>query len=355
MKKMLMILFLVTVLVIAGCGQSGGGADSGSGSGQTSGSSGGSGSSSGATGGGQAPEEKPAIDFPTKAITWVLPFNPGGTSDASARVIANVVPKYLPKNVEIVIDHKAGGNATLGPDFVNKAAPDGYTIGTTISAPMTLLSMLGETSYTKDDFKPIIKYLDSQRFLIVPKDSPWKTFEDWIAYVKENPGKFTLGDAGGALNPPNLAIRALMDQVGGEVTFIPYNGGGPAVTALLGGHVDGIISSPANLDPNDINILFTLSSERSKLNPDVPTLIELGYDIAANDFYGLLAPKDTPDEIVQILHDAFKQALEDPETIAQMENLGLEISYLDQNGLKQLLDDEYKRVEALLPYVEQAK
>ena len=340
MKRLTIIALLIIAIVVGGCSQTGNQSAV-----DTTG--GPSGTQSGSTRDG-ADEE--TIDYPTREIEWVLPFNPGGTSDSSARAIASVVTKYLPNNPNVVIVHMPGANATLGVEAVYNAKPDGYTIGTTISGAMALHPQLGTTNYDPKELKPIIKYLTIPRFVMVRADSPWKTFDDWLDYVKNHPGKFKLADAGGGEDFASLAIRKLMDDAGIELNLIPYNGGGPATAALLGNHVDGLLSNPSNVDPEDVRILFTLAKDRSKIYTEVPTLNELGYDIYTNDFYGLLAPPDTPDQIIQILHDAFKQALEDPEAIDQLEKLGLEIDYESSEEFKNLLEEEYERAKILLKY-----
>ncbi len=345
MKKIAIPMMLILVLLLGACSQS----NAGQNASQPSNSSQAPESTTPASNSASEPAA-PKTDFPTKTIEWVLPFNPGGTSDTSARVIAGVVSKYLPNNPEVIIVHKPGANATVGVETVHKAEPDGYTIGTTNSGPMNLQPQLGKTSYDPNEFEPILKYMNIPRFFILRADVPWNTLEEVIAFAKENPGKFKVGDAGGGADSTALGLRRLADLAGVELNIIPYNGGGPATTALLGGHVDALLTSPANMDPNEIKLLFTFASERTASNPDVPTLSELGFDVAVNEFYGLLAPQGTPKEIVQILHDAFKQALEDPETVAQMEKLRMEISYDSAEGFQKLLADETERVKSLLPY-----
>src|SRR5690625_3069465 len=147
-----------------------------------------------------------SVDYPTQEIEWIIPFPPGGTTDTSARILAKEMSKHLPNEPEIVVVNKEGGNSTIGLTEVYNADPDGYTIGTTTAAPLLIEPLEGNTSYSYDDFQPVAQLIHLPQFFLVSADSPWTNFEEWLEYVKQNPGelKYALAGVG---NPPHLATE----------------------------------------------------------------------------------------------------------------------------------------------------
>lgn len=181
--------------------------------------------------------------FPTKAIQVIVPYAAGGGNDQLARIFQIVMPKYLPNGQSIVVVNKPGGSTVIGTTEIFKAKPDGYTIGIIAGAPLSVMPAYGKTPYKHDSFQPIIKVASNPVILAVSADSSWINYDNWLDYVKKNPGKFSYS-SGGAGSAPNLAMEAFNFAANVKTKHVPFDGANPAVTALLGGHVQGFAGSP---------------------------------------------------------------------------------------------------------------
>jgi len=282
-------------------------------------------------------------DYPNKPIRLIVPYAPGGATDVAARVLAGVVNKYLPQSV--VVENKGGGSGTVGTTELAQSKPDGYTIGIMPSTPLTIQPHLGNVTYGLDDFEPIIRLYNPPQFLFVKSDAPWKTFEEWLEYVRSNPGVFTYGTSG-AGDYQHLAMEKLGLEAGLEMKHVAFQSGGQVVTALLGGHIQGATAFP-NTAQNEIRLIATIGGKRSAFYSEIPTLLELGFNVKSEAPGGLVAPKGVPDEVKQVLHDAFRKALEDPELIEQFEELKLENYYMNADEYRAYLyesSEEFKDV-----------
>lgn len=284
-------------------------------------------------------EEKPKSDFPNKPIQMVMPFAPGGAYDTIGRTLAKVAPKYLPNGQSVVVANKPGGGNTLGVVEVFKAQPDGYTIGYVPSSTITIHPHHGNTPYTYDSFQTIMRTMQADGFVLVKGDAPWKTFEEWLDYVKANPEGFSVSTVAGA----KPVLERINRDLGIQMKIVVFDGSSPALTAFLGGHVDATIGVPAEakamIESGEIRQLFSTSGRDVG---DVPTLKEKGYKIEENKYTGIIAPKGLPQEELKILHDAFKQALEDPEVVDQMRKLGYEPYYGGPEEFQKNLEDNFK-------------
>ncbi len=308
MRKILFLFLLVLLLIIGGCSQNSG-----------------SGNSSEETPSSNQGNEEVTSDFPTKPISLIVPFDVGSGTDVAARVVSEVASKHLPNNVRIVVENKAGGSGTIGLSYVANAKPDGYTIGLTPKAPLVIQPIIGDTNYTHEDFQPVMKLFSSFQALMVAVDSPWTTVDEWVKYVENNPGKFSYGHTGIG-SAGHLAMEEL--KLGGlDIKEVPFQGGGPAISSLLGGHIDGAVAVPTNVDESLVRVLFNVSSDRNAFFPDVETLMENELEVSNDTYYGLIAPKGTSEIELNIIHDAFMKALEEPETYEKLKNAGLEITY----------------------------
>ncbi|MEW9672431.1 Bug family tripartite tricarboxylate transporter substrate binding protein [Ammoniphilus sp. 3BR4] len=291
-----------------------------------------------------APAEEKKVDFPTKPIELIVPFSPGGTTDTASRALAGVINKYLPNGQTVAVVNKDGGGGTIGMSEVAQAKGDGYKIGMATSGPITIKTHDGSVAYTPEDFKPVIEVVATPNVLVVQADAPWKTFEEWLEYVKANPQKFTYGTSGAGLTQ-HITIENFTVKTGAQLKHVPFKGGSPALTALLGGNVEGAVVQTTEALPfiqdGTLRPIFISGTYKPEELKDVPLLTEKNIDVQADVWTGLVAPKDVPDEVVQILHDSFKQALEDPAVVEQFKKIGAAPVYKSSADFKAVIDQDY--------------
>ncbi len=249
--------------------------------------------------------------FPTKPIQVIITFQPGDT-DSLLRPFIDKMPEDIGQPMSFVFKPGAGG--ALGAAFAASAKPDGYTlVGSTQSAILVLPLTRKDLTYSLQSFVPICCLLESAMVMVVKTDAPWKTFRDFVADAKKNPGKISYTSSG-TYAMPHLIGEALSKEAGMKLNYIPSQGAGPAVTAVLGGHVDAYSGSSTPAIPHiragTMRVIVAYGSARVPTFADIPTLTETGIPIAASAIYGLLAPKDTPKEVIETLHQAAKKAVE---------------------------------------------
>ncbi len=327
------VVLMAFALIIAGCSGSGGNAPDNS-----------SNTSGEAT---QTPNEETAgedySDYPNKPITWIVAYPAGGAPDLPARTIQPFVEKYLPNNGKLTIVNKGGSGGTIGMTEVFKAKPDGYTIGTSAAAAITILPQLGNAPYKSDELEPLVNYVKAAQFLVVPADAPYNTFEEWLAYAQENPDDFTYGIAGTA-NAQHIAFENFADKADVKARAITYKGENEVLTNVLGSQIKGGILNHAliydHVKAGSLKPIVNITGVKPEYLKDIPTFKEAGYDVEANFFNGIFVPQGTPDELKTILQDAFKKALEDPELQAKFEQLQLIPSFLGPDEFKQEIDKD---------------
>ncbi|ALS76444.1 ABC transporter substrate-binding protein [Planococcus rifietoensis] len=269
-------------------------------------------------------------NFPEKQIELIVPASAGGGTDATARALATAVEDNLGQSVGVV--NKPGGSGSVGMTEGANAEADGYTV-TMAFVELTMFKHLGLSPLTYDQFKPIGLINFDPAALTVPADAPYDTLEEFIAYAEENPGELNVGNAGtGSIW--HIAAANLENAAEIELNHVPHEGAAPAVTALVGGHIDAVTVSPAEvksqLDAGNLKTLAIMSDERSDLLPDVPTFNESGVEInTTGTWRGLTVPAETPDEVVATLEEAFMEAAQEEEFLEFMENNGLGIRMLD--------------------------
>lgn len=250
-----------------------------------------------------------AAEYPSRSITLVVPWAAGGGTDTVARILAPEAEKTLGQ--KIVVVNKTGGNGAVGHTFGAHAKSDGYTItlGTT---EMSTVHLLGLAKFSYRDFDPICLVATGPGCLAVSTDSPYKTLEDILADAKKRPGEIKISSIGvGGIW--NLVAVGLCKKAGVEMNVLPYNGGGPAVVAALGGHVDGasvgfMEALPQALD-GKMQFLGVAGDDRVAAYPDYPTFKEQGIDLALGAYWGIVVPKDVPADIKKKLSQAFKEAV----------------------------------------------
>ncbi len=270
-----------------------------------------------------------AQQWPAKTVTLLVPFPPGGSTDMIARTLA---PKLQEKfKSAFIVDSKAGAGGTIGTLAAAKAAPDGYTILVTSLGPLVIgPHLMKNTGYDAlNDFDYLTVAVQAPNVLAVPAASRHKSLADVLANLKANPGKMSFASSGNG-SSDHLTAELFWQVTGTSGLHIPYKGGAPAMTDLLGGQVDAtfmnINTGLANINAGKLRALAITSDKRSPLLPDVPTIKELG--IKGVDVYSwqaFAAPKGLPADIKAKLHAALVEGLNDPQVKAKLLDLGFEI------------------------------
>lgn len=283
------------------------------------------------------------IDFPTKPVTIIVPHDAGGGTDATARALASAAEKHLGESIGVV--NKPGGGGAIGMSEGANSNPDGHTI-TMITVELNTLHHLGLAPITYEDFAPVAQINFDPGAVTVPVDAPYDTLEEFLEYAKEHPGEIRVGNSGpGSIW--HLASASIEKATGVQFSHVPFDGANPAVTALLGGHIEAVSVSPAEVlqyvKAGELKTLAVLADERVDVMPDVPTMKELGFgDVSIGPWRGLAVPKDTPKEIVEYLSDVFLKAAEEPEFVEFMESNGLGIVLKDADEFAQYLAEDDK-------------
>jgi tripartite-type tricarboxylate transporter receptor subunit TctC len=283
-----------------------------------------------------------------KPINFLIGFPAGGTTDVCARPLVNAASKTLGQ--PIVVVNKPGGASAVAVATLKNEKPDGYTIGILGSGAVLSQHMRKVPYDTAKDFTPIMQYAVYLYGLVVQTDSPWKTFKEFIEYARNNPGKIRYSTAGPG-SPQHLVMERLALKEKVKWTHIPFPGGGPAVTALLGGHVEATSQTTewkAHVESGRLRLLAVYGEKRMIDFPNVPTLLELGYDISAASLISIAGPKGISPQIVEILHGAFKKALEDPDFIKASRQLDQPQIYRSPEDLGKHLVKMNEEVGALV-------
>ena len=284
-----------------------------------------------------------AQGFPTKPVTLIAPYGPGGTFDLTGRALVSVAMDYLGQ--PLLFQLKPGGGGVIGSDMVASAAPDGYTLLFAGPGPNSTIPAIEGRSKGPDDLTAVCRINYSCPIALVRSDSPFKTFKELIDWAKTNPGKLTFGHTGvwGATDLPWRQIKLMTGIVTRDV---PHTGGGPALLALLGGQVQFIFNmgtqSKPHIKAGKIRPLAILDSQRDPELPDVPTVRETGFNVAYFLWKGIAAPKGTPRPIVDKLAAAFKKMTEDSSFKSIVKQFGDDIQYLGPDELAKIWKEEYE-------------
>lgn len=287
-------------------------------------------------------DDNAEVDFPKKSITMIVPTSAGGGTDVVARALATEFEDKIGESVGVV--NKEGGSGSVGMTEGANAKADGYTV-TMVVAEISMVDHMGVSPLKPDDMKAVAMINQDSAALTVPADAPYDTLEEFIDYAKDNPGDLKVGNAGtGSIW--HIAAEDLSNKADIDLTHVPFEGAAPAVTALVGGHVDAVTVSPAEVksqfDAGKVKVLGIMSENRSEIVPDVPTFEEEGLDTATvATWRGITVPKDTPDEIVSILEKAFIDAAEEDEFKKIMENNGLGLEVKGAEEFKKHMEDNY--------------
>ncbi len=289
--------------------------------------------------------------YPSKAITLVNPFPPGGAVDVVGRPLAAVLEPILKQAV--VMETKAGAAGQVGAQFAANAKPDGYTLLAhlpSISGFEAVDKLFGRTpKFTRANFIPIARISEGPLVLVVNDQQPYKTAKDLVEDAKKRPNGVIFSSSGlyGALHLPTALF---MKAAGIQMRHLPTNGGGPALTAILGNNSQVLVSSIAaasgHMKAGKLRALGGFGAKRAASLPDLPTLKEQGYDVEFSIWVGVFAPKGTPNAVVTRLREAIKQAAATEQFKTTIKNIGDEVAYLDQPEFAKFWDEDAKRVES---------
>jgi tripartite-type tricarboxylate transporter receptor subunit TctC len=289
-----------------------------------------------------------AADFPTKEVQIIIPWAAGGATDLIFRALAATSGKYLGKPVVVV--NKPGGGGAVGYTEGMKAAPDGYILTAAVT-PMTILPHQVTTAFTYKNFEPILNVVSDPSMFLIRSDAPWKSLKEFLDYAKQNPDMITVGNSG-AGGGVHLVALAFEKAAGVKFNHIPFSGGGPSVTALLGGHVNAVSVSPPEgipqIQAGKLKIIALFAEKRLAMFPDVPTVKEQGINFAMGMWRGLAAPKGTPPDVIKKLHDAFKQGMDDPVLKKNAADMAVNLDYLGPEAFGKLIAGDHDFYEKLV-------
>jgi tripartite-type tricarboxylate transporter receptor subunit TctC len=287
--------------------------------------------------------------YPTRPVQLIVPFPPGGVADLTGRPLAHALEKQFKQPV-IIVNRSAAAGA-VGYATVANAAPDGYSLLMALSSISTIPEAdklyNREPVYRLDQFEPVALITADPTVLVIRNEAPWKTVKDMVEDAKKRPGQISFSSSGlyGTLH---VAVEMFAHAANIRFRHVPFTGAGPAITALLGGHVDFLASGPAavagHLKANRLRALAGWGAKRLAAYPDLPTFKELGYDIEFYIWAGLFATAGTSQPILKVLRDATRKAVEDPDFKATMAKLNTPINYLDTPEFKKFFAADAKRL-----------
>jgi len=291
-----------------------------------------------------------AIDFPTKPINLVVCFAAGGSTDIIVRAITDRMSEKM--GVPVVLVNKPGSGGLIGGEFVAKSKPDGYNV-----LVLSLAHICRQVIDPKmpfdvvKDFEPICLYVGQPIFIIVNGDSKFKTIEDLIDFAKKNPGKLSLGSAGiGATSHFSLELMKAATKI--NFKHVPFAGEGPAITAVMGGHIDGMAAGLGaflgKALSGDLKALVTFDDQRVPELKDVPTFKEKGYPEAyMYSWFSFAAPAGTPKEIIEKLDNGFRAAIKDPASEAAIKKLYFRELYMGHGEFKPFVKSELEKFDKI--------
>jgi tripartite-type tricarboxylate transporter receptor subunit TctC len=269
-----------------------------------------------------------AQTYPTRPLSLVVGFAPGGSADSLARLLAQKLGSALGQPV--VVDNKPGAGATIGTAAVAASKPDGYTLLMVTSGHAGSAALYPKLGYdTLKSFEPVAKVGASPVVIVAPASAPYKNLKDVIEAARKSPGKLNYAAGGGGATTTSLAAEFLKNEAKIDMVMVPYKGSGPALTALLAGEVDLGFDIPSSALPHirsgKLRALAVTTKTRSSVLPDVPTVAEQGMPgFEVTGWFGVLAPAGTPAAVVARLNKEINAVLSDPQTLDKLQSLGVE-------------------------------
>ena len=296
-----------------------------------------------------------AQTFPVRPIKLVIAFPAGGPTDITMRQLADNASKILGQPV--IIDNKPGAGGTLPAQALQTAQPDGYTLA---QMPLGVFRLPYTTKINWDPVKDLSYVINVTGYafgIVVPADSPFKTWADFVAYAKANPGKLTYGSTG-TFTSPHLTTELIAQKAGIQLQHVPYKGSADLMLATVSGQLMAAADSTGfapQVEAGKLRVLNTWGDKRLAKFPDAPTLKELGYDTVQNSPFGIGAPKGTPSEVVQKVHDAFKKAMEEPSYVTALGRYDMLPNYMSSADYTKFAQDTFGREKALIEKLGLAK
>src|SRR5436309_3415724 len=287
--------------------------------------------------------------YPSKPVTLIVPFPPGGVADIVGRPFADALSREL--KTPVIIENKAGAGGGIGMGFVAKAKPDGYTLLLALSSISILPAadkVIGRPPlYQLDQLTPIARLTADPTVLAVRADSAWKTLQDFIDDARKRPGAINYGSSGnyGTMHMP---MEMFAQAAGIKLLHVPFTGAGPAVVALLSGTVDAVASGPSTVIPHlkagELRLLASWGDKRIASLPDIPTLTESGYGVVFFQWSGLFAPAGTPEAVIAKLREAARAAASDPKFVGALSAVETPVQYLDAPEMQKFWASDAKKL-----------
>jgi tripartite-type tricarboxylate transporter receptor subunit TctC len=294
-----------------------------------------------------------AQSYPSKPITMVVPFPPGGVADTVGRPVAEAMSRHLKQS--IVVENKGGAGGGIGMAQVAKSKGDGYTVLMSLSSLVVLPEadkiLQRAPMFQVNQLKPIARFTADPTVLVVRADSPWKTYAEFIAFVKSNPGKISFGSSGnyGTMHVPMEQLKAATSTF---MLHVPYTGAGPAVLSLLGGQIEALSTGPASVKQHiasgRLRALAHWGEGRLASMPEVPSFKELGVRIQYSQWAGMFVPADTPASVVDSLRQAAKFAAQDARAVSALTAAGTSFMYQDAPEFERFVQADAKEMSALV-------
>lgn len=287
------------------------------------------------------------LKFPTKPIQVIIPYGPGGTHDIAARIVDGQLQEIL--KVPVIHVNKPGGGGVIGAAFAKEQKPDGYTVlygGLTVVIELPIVTP--NCPYKTEDFIPIARVTYGALVLSVKKDSPLNSLEEFIKAAKKDPGKITLGIPGIGTSQ-HLVAKLFETEAKIELNMIPFKGDGPAITALLGGHVQAVMTGITSITPHlksgEVNTIASSGLDRHPIFKDIPLFKEKGLpEVAIYSWTGPFVPVGTPEPVIKILTDAYREAATHPSIVSLLEKSGTTPGYLASEDVKKMIPSEYNKI-----------
>ncbi len=292
-------------------------------------------------------------DYPSKPVSMLVPFPPGGVADTVGRPVAEAMGRALKQSV--IVENKGGAGGGIGMAQVAKAKPDGYSMLMALSSIVVLPEadkiLRRAPMFTLEQLKPVARFTADPTVLIVRADSPWKTYKDFITAVKAKPGTVTFGSSGnyGTMHVPMEQLKVATNTF---MLHVPYTGAGPAVMAVLAGQVDAVSTGPSSvmqhIRAGKLRALAHWGEGRLAALPDVPSFKELGVPIGYSQWSGLFVPAGTPEAVVARLRQAARAAAEDPRAKQAMASAGTSFQYQDAPEFERFVQADARGMVALV-------
>jgi tripartite-type tricarboxylate transporter receptor subunit TctC len=287
--------------------------------------------------------------FPQKNINVICPWGAGGGTDALLRALCTAAEKEL--GVKLIVSNVTGGGGATGHAAIVTASADGYNMGM-ITFELTTLEAQGLIPFTHKDIEPMIRVNMDAAIIAARVEAPYSTAQEFIDFAKANPRSLTVGNpaVGGAWN---ISAATLAKSTNIEVKHIPFEGTAEAVTALVGGHIDAVVASIAEVQSQvkagELKVIGIMADTRSDVLPEAKTFKEQGFNIISGTWRGLALPLNVPEKERQILVDAFTKAMADPGFVQFAANMGLGLAYLNPADFKKNIAETVESVRVILP------